>query len=151
MRYDQSFCKAIGEWGCYALCIINIAEQITGKKIDKLQACEDGIKAKFKDAKGVEHSVIEFNENNYQDPKNFDVNAPDLFLGMLTGKRFTIRHEYNDILYKPKEGEYIVERWERNGYGHFARTRDGYNSLQDSKCVKLGKLASLRIFKEIIK
>ena len=48
-----------------------------------------------------------------------------------------------------KKDEYVVERWERNGYGHFARTKVGYNSLQDSKCVTLGKLASLRVFKQL--
>ena len=139
MKYDQSFCEAIGKWGCYALCIINIAEEILGYKLDKLKAIEEGIKKGY----------ISWNEQNYQDPKNFDVDQPAMFLSMLTGLRFSIRKEFNDILYKPQKGEYIVERWERNGYGHFARTRDGYNSLQDSKCVTLGKLASLRIFKEI--
>ena len=148
MKYEQSFCKAIGEWGCYALCIINIAEEVTGLRYNILQKLEEGIRAKYRDANGVEHSVIEFNENNYNDPVNFDVNNPALFLGMLTGTKWSVRHEY-DILYKPKADEYIVERWERTGYGHFARTKAGYNSLQDSKCVTLGKLASLRVFKQI--
>ena len=138
MKYQQSFAKAIGEWGCYALCIINIAEQILGYKINPVTAMEEAI----------EKGYISWNENNYLDPKNFDVDRPDLFLSMLTGLKFTVRKESN-ILYKPQEGEYIVEKWERNGYGHFARTRDGYNSLQDSKCVKLGTLASLRVFKEM--
>jgi len=138
MKFEQSFCKAIGEWGCYALCIINIAEEITGLHYNILQKLEEAIRKGY----------ITWNDKNYYDPSNFDVVEPALFLELLTGKKFTVRKE-SDILYQPKEGEYIVERWERNGYGHFARTRDGYNSLQDSKCVKLGKLASLRIFKEI--
>ena len=138
MKYEQSFCKAIGEWGCYALCIINIAEEVTGLRYNILQKLEEGI----------DKGYISWNRNNYYDPKNFDVDRPDLFLGMLTGLKWEVRKE-NDVLYKPKANEYVVERWERNGYGHFARTKVGYNSLQDSKCVTLGKLASLRIFKQI--
>ena len=137
MKYEQSFMKAIGDNACYALCIINIAEQLVGKPYDTLGVLEEGIKRGY----------IEFHEENYNHPDNFYINEPALFLGMLTGKKWSVRKE-TDILYKPKAGEYVVERWERNGYGHFARTRDGYNSLQDSKCVTLGKLASLRVFKE---
>ena len=138
MKYEQSFMKAIGEWGCYALCIINIAEEVTGLRYNILQELEEGI----------DKGYIYFNKNNYQDPKNFDIDEPALFLSMLTGTRWSVRKE-SDILYKPKKDEYIVERWERNGYGHFARTKAGYNSLQDSKCVTLGKLASLRVFKQL--
>ena len=138
MKYEQSFCKAIGEWGCYALCIINIAEEVTGLRYNILQKLEEGIRKGY----------ISWNEKNYYDPDNFDVNEPALFLAMLTGTRWSVRKE-TDILYKPKADEYIVERWERNGYGHFARTKAGYNSLQDSKCVTLGKLASLRVFKQL--
>ena len=138
MKFPQSFAKAIGEYGCYALCIIDIAERILGYKLDALKAIEEGI------SKGY----IEWHEDNYAHKDNLYIIMPNLFLGMLTGLKFTVRKE-TDALYKPQKGEYIVERWERNGYGHFARTRDGYNSLQDSKCVTLGKLASLRIFKEI--
>ena len=136
MKYEQSFCKAVGEWGCYALCIINIAEEITGLHYNTLQKLEEGI------AEGY----IRFNRDNYYDPANFDVLEPAKFLQMLVGGKWSVRKS-DDVLYRPEKDEYIVERWERNGYGHFARTRDGYNSLQDSKCVKLGKLASLRIFK----
>lgn len=138
MKYEQSFMKAIGEWGCYALCIINIAEEVTGLHYNTLQKLEEGI----------DKGYIYFNKNNYYDPKNFDIDEPALFLSMLTGTRWSVRKE-SDILYKPKKDEYVVERWERNGYGHFARTKAGYNSLQDSKCVTLGKLASLRVFKQM--
>ena len=138
MKYEQSFMKAIGEWGCYALCIINIAEEVTGLHYNTLQTLEEAIRKGY----------IKWNENNYYDPANFDVVEPALFLSMLTGTKWSVRKE-SDILYKPNKDEYIVERWERNGYGHFARTRDGYNSLQDSKCVTLGKLASLRVFKQM--
>lgn len=148
MKYPQSFMKAVGEYGCYALCIINIAEQIKGSKYDVLGVLEEGIRQTYKDDKGVEHGYIEFHEENYNHPDNFYVNRPDLFLGMLVGGNWSVRKE-SDILYKPQPGEYVVERWERNGFGHFARTKEGFNSLQDSKCVTLGKLASLRVFKRI--
>lgn len=138
MKYIQSFCKSIGEYGCYALCIINIAEQIMGKPYDTLGVLEEAIKKGY----------IEWHEENYNHRDNFYVVRPADFLGMLVGGKWDVRKE-TDILYKPKENEYIVERWERNGFGHFARTRDGFNSLQDSKCVTLGKCASLRIFKKI--
>ena len=136
MKYEQSFCKAVGDYGCYALCIINIAEEITGCHCNTLLELEYGI----------DKGYIIFNRNNYYDPGNFDVLEPAKFLAMMVGGRWSVRKS-DDILYKPQQGEYVVERWERNGYGHFARTRAGYNSLQDSKCVTLGKLASLRIFK----
>lgn len=140
MKYEQSFMKAVGEWGCYALCIIDIAKEVTGLQYDILG----------KLVEGIDKDYIKFNWNNYYDPANFDVDYPDRFLEMLTGRKWSVRKE-SDVMYKCQPGEYRVERWERNGYGHFARTRDGYNSLQDSKCVTLGKLASLRIFKEIKK
>ena len=138
MKYDQSFCKAVGEWGCYALCIVDIAEKVLDIHLDKLSCIELGIKKGY----------ISWNEDNYMDPKNFDVLRPDKFLGMMTGATWSVRRE-NDITYQHAPDEYIVEKWERNGYGHFARTRDGYNSLQDSKCVNQGKLASLRVFKMV--
>lgn len=139
MKYEQSFCKAIGEYGCYALCIINIAEKVNGRKLITLDALEAGINGGY----------IEWHEENYAHRDNFYVINPAGFLGILTGKRWSVRKEAEDILYKPGPDEYVVERWERNGYGHFARTRDGYNSLQDSKCVTLGRCASLRIFKKL--
>lgn len=137
MKYIQSYCKSIGEYGCYCLCIINIAEEILGKKIDALQAIEDGINKGY----------IEWHEN-YAHKDNLYVIMPNLFLAMLVGGRWSVRKE-TDSMYKPQADEYIVERWERNGYGHFARTKVGFNSLQDSKCVSLGRLASLRVFKKV--
>ena len=137
MKYEQSFCKAVGEYGCYALCIINIAEEHKGLHYNILKTIEEGIR----------QGLIEWHEDNYEHKDNLYVKDAAAFLGMITGEKWSLRHEYDNVLYKPKEGEYIVEKWERNGYGHFARTKAGYNSLQDSKCVKLGKLASLRIFK----
>ena len=75
MKYEQSFCKAIGDYGCYALCIINIAEEVTGLRYNILQKLEEAI----------DKGYITWNKNNYYDPKNFDVINPDLCLLELVG------------------------------------------------------------------
>ena len=134
VKYPQSFCTSIGEYGCYMLCLIDIAEEYTGRHFDMIEVAREGI----------DKGYIEFHEDNYKNSNNFYVEKPDLFLKMLTGKTWSVRKVF-DNNYKPKENEYVIERWARNGYAHFARTWKNFNSLQDSKCVTLGSIESLRV------
>jgi hypothetical protein len=134
----QTFFKAAGEAACYALCIIRLAEKITCKSIEPIEALIIGIK----------HLAVYYNWENPDDGDNFFVNAPDAFLGMLTGKHITVR-KVDNIGYQPALNEYIVERWERPTpkmiYAHFKLP--DWDSLYNSQTVKYGKIASLRVFK----
>lgn len=137
-EYFQSFCESIGNFACYALCIIDIAKKINKCEIDEIQALKAGINKGF----------IKFNFDDYSDNDNFYVINPDKFLQLLTNKLFTVTKENSD--YKIKENEYAVEFWSRNSFGHFARVYDNFNSLQKSNCVNCGEIKSYRIFREVI-
>jgi len=134
----QTFFQEAGEAACYALCIIKLAEKITGKAVDSLDAFFNGIERKF----------IYYNWDSPDDTNNFFVNDPEKFFCLLTGKRVTVIKKDN-VAYHPASNEYIVERWERPTakmiYSHF-RLPD-WDSLHDSQTVKYGKLVSLRVFR----
>jgi hypothetical protein len=134
----QTFFQEAGEAACYALCIAKIAEKITGKPIEPVDAMLIGIK----------WESIYYNWDNPDDPDNFYVKYPDKFLSLLTGRLATVR-KIDDVNYRPASNEYIVERWERPTpkmiYSHF-RLPD-WDSLHNSQTVKYGKLVSLRVFR----
>lgn len=95
----------------------------------------------------INRGYIYFDFDNYSNIDNFFVKQPHKILEMLTHKKWSVRKESKD--YKPKDNEYVIEFWSRNGIdGHFARTLKGFNSLQNSQNVKSGKITSYRIFKE---
>jgi hypothetical protein len=135
----QSFFTAAGETACYALSVIKIAELETNKKFDVLTALEAGIDKKF----------IRFNYENYSDNYNFFMDYPDRFLSYLTGDIWSVQFETAD--YIPRDGEYVVERWERKKTGattaHF-RLPD-WDSLRDSQTVKYGQIVSTRLFRRL--
>jgi hypothetical protein len=135
----QTFFQEAGEAACYALCIVKIAEKITGKAIEPLYALLSGIERKF----------IYYNWDNPDDPDNFYVKDPEKFLCLFIGKRVTVIKVEYDLRYPAASNEYIVERWERPTakmvYSHF-RLPD-WDSLHDSQTVKYGKLVSLRVFR----
>lgn len=132
----QSFMQSAGEYGCYALSIIKLAEMENGEHIDLIVALESGIDKKY----------IKFNYDDYNDPDNFYVLYAHKFLSLLTNQVWIMRHERAD--YKPKQGEYIIQRWERattgKTYSHFRLPE--WDSLADSQTVKYGKLVSTRLF-----
>ena len=134
----QTFFQEAGEATCYAFCIAKLAEKITGKVIEPIDALLSGIERKF----------IYYNRENPEDPDNFYVDNAEQFLSLLTGKRVTVI-KTNNVTYNPASNEYIAERWERPTpkmvYSHF-RLPD-WDSLHDSQTVKYGKLVSLRVFK----
>ena len=138
IAHPQSFCKAIGENACYALCIIDIAEKITKKKFEIISTLENAINRGY----------IDFDFNDYNDDDNFFVRKPDAFLSWLVGRKFSVTYE--EPTYSIKKGDYAVEFWSINGKaGHFARTKDGFNSLDYSVNVSKGKIYSYRVFREV--
>ena len=136
MRFFQSFCKAVGNYGCYALCIVQLAREINQCEFDDIASIQKGIKAGY----------IDFDPNDYDSPDNFFVRYPDRFLSLLTDKSFTVTKE--PATYRPKYGDYVVEWWSKDGKtGHFAMLKRGFNSLQYSSNVDKGKIYSYRVFR----
>lgn len=133
--FIQSLCLALGKWGCYFFCLLDIAREITHKAFDVFESAYFAIKSGF----------IVFNFDDYTDTNNFFISDPVGILKMLTGYSFEVRIESPD--YVLKENEFAVEEWSNNGKQHFARVRKGYNSLQSSVCVNEGKVTSLRVFR----
>lgn len=133
----QSFMASAGETACYALCIIRIAEIETRSEIDPIRAMEDGI------AEGW----ISFDWEDYRNGFNFFIHRPDLFLRMMTGKDWSIRHD--SAHYHGGPGEYVVERWERAATGqtfsHFKLP--DWDSLINSQTVQFGRKVSTRVFR----
>jgi hypothetical protein len=134
----QTFFQEIGEAACYALCIVKLAEKITGGDIPPFEALQLGISNRH----------IYYNGNDRFDADNFYVADPAAFLSRLTGKTVTVRKEANTACGGAAD-EYIVQCWQREMTGkiitHF-RLSD-WDSLHDSQTVKYGRLASLRVFK----
>lgn len=120
------------------LCILDIAEEITRKKLDKIKAIEAVIKK----------SYVTFNKDDMTDTDNFYVRSPGKILEMFTNKKWEVTKEPG--YYKVKDNEYAVEFWSIDGKnGHFARMYKGFNSLQKSNSVNKGKIISYRIFREV--
>jgi len=134
----QTLFQEAGESACYAFSICELGERISGKHLDVEAAFEQGFKL----------GDIYYNEHDQNDPDNFFVRAPDAFMALVSGKKASVRKE-PDVNYRPRDGEYIVQCWERQVTGktitHF-RLPD-WDPLLDSETVKRGALKSLRVFK----
>jgi hypothetical protein len=133
----QRIASEVGEAGCYAFCIMELAERITGKSIDVLKAFIDGVNAK----------CIYYNFDKPEDPDNCTVTDAGRFLTLLTGRKYIHRYESdkNKLL---KAGELIVERWERKAtgktYGHFVLA--DWDPLGNSLTRRSGYWVSNRVF-----
>jgi hypothetical protein len=135
MEARQKICKALGESGCYFLCIVWIAEHIMKERIDAVELYSAAL---FTD-------VIQ--------PDCF-VNDPAKLMKMMLPGDWQMRKM--PLEYVPKGDEYEITRYERKTatglLGHFCVT-DGsghvvYDPIGDSQCVKLGKPVSKRIFRK---
>ena len=136
IKYIQSFCESLGNYGCYFFCLIDIAKRVTGREYNVIEVAEYCIKQHW----------IEFNFNNYKDSNNFFIQNPTIILEYLTGLDWSVKKE--TASYKKMDGDYIVELWLAPGYdGHFARLESDYNSLQRSFNIEKGKIVSYRVFK----
>lgn len=126
----------MGKYACYVFCLIDIAEEVTGKTFDVFREITE-----MKDS-----GFIDFNESDYSDTGNFYVRDPCGILKQLTDKEWSVSKQPSD--YGIRDGDYAVEFWSVNGStGHFARTYKGFNSLQKSVCVSKGSVRSYRIFR----
>ena len=138
MKYIQSFCKSMGESGCYFLCLCKLGEKETNKSVDYLRIAEICINKGY----------VNFNEKNYNDIDNFFVSNPCGVLEVITGQKWNVRKESG--IYDTKENELEIWFWatsQKNadkGIGHFTTVDD--NLLQNSVTVKIGKVYSKRIF-----
>jgi len=128
----QSFMATVGDSGCYALAIMQLAEVS-----DPISTLMEAIDKRF----------IKFNYNDYDDDDNMYVMAPAEMLSWLTGKKWTVTKE--SATYVPRPGELVVNRWERVKTGavtaHFRLPV--WDSLVDSQTVKYGTIVSKRVFR----
>ena len=138
----QSFFKSAWDYSCYADCIIKLAANING--VD-LTLQEIG----YAMDRGIDRKFIYFNQMDYSDKDNFYVKDPAAFLGLLTGKRFTVEKVPGS--YKAKKGEYEVdfmaltkENAAKN-IGHFVLP--GWDPIQGSKTGRDGFVHTKRIFR----
>lgn len=138
MQYFQSFCKSIGKYGCYLLCLIHVAERELNTSFNKIEVI----------TRCIEKGYVVFNYSNYDDVDNFFVKEPAKILNMLTGKCWEVRWE--GAKYKALENEYAIENWSKTSKtGHFCITKLGFNSLQSSENVRLGKIINYRVCKVV--
>ena len=81
----QRVMKTLGEYGCYFLSVVKVAEEITGKRIDAVEAF-----GRFRDKKYLDEEATMLN--------------PDGILSELTGKKFSVHREAAD--YKTAKNEH---------------------------------------------
>ncbi len=128
----QKVMKIIGEYGCYYLAVIHLAEELTKKRIDAIDFFVQALEKKW-----VDHEATML--------------QPAEILGNLTKNRFIVVKE--DISYQPKNAEYEILLFENGNYCHFV-LGDGtgkvaYDPLGVSNTVANGKLAGKRIFRKV--
>lgn len=128
----QWICTRLGNWGCYFLSIVYLAEKYLNTTFDVVELYQKA------------------SENKWCDDDCYMV-EPAAFLGYLIGKKVSVRHD--DAGYKPKGNELEITRYELKEtgvtYGHFVVTRNGeleYDPYGESKTRKKGKAVSTRIF-----
>ena len=141
IKYPESFYKSTGSYACYFFCLLHIAEEVTGMQFDintAIQLCS------LHKMNGLPY--LTFNWDDYNDPANFDVNAPEKILELFTGKKWSVEKVIGSS-YKPKKGEYVIQHYKNGNIGHF-RMKD-YDPLQNSVTVAKGKIDSYRVFRII--
>ncbi len=135
----QTFFAEVGEAACYALDIIQIAIEETGRAMEPVTALNIGIN----------RGDIYYNRQDPNDNRNFYVDHPEHFLGRLAGGVWTV--DKTGPEYIAKAGERIVDRWERDKAGatlsHFRLPH--WDSIQQSLTVAKGKLVSKRVFRRV--
>lgn len=144
MRHGiQTFCQQIGDSGCYALCLIDVAEDYL-RRVGRLERPLNVLNILFQ---AVDKGFISYDWNNEENPDNFYVQYPACFLEAMTGKKWEVRKER--AWYQVKDNEFKVNRYERNAtgrtIGHF--DREEFHPLTDSLTVKYGTIVSTRICK----
>lgn len=138
MKYIQSFCKSLGECGCYLFCLFDIAMEVTKTHRDVLWEIE----------KFVDKGYVVFDKDNYDSKDNFYVLEPTKILQDLTGLKWSVA-KFDANNYTRQDGDFVVEYWSATGgkSGHFARINHGYNSLEKSISVNNGRIYTYRVFR----
>ena len=135
----QTLLQEAGESGCYAICLVKVAEKFKKKEFDLMKSIQLGIDKK----------CILYNRNDRNDNDNFFVCNPATFLYYLTGVHWSC--EKKDYPYTAKKGEFLIERWERNKTGvitgHFEMS--DFHPIENSLTVKYGRLVSYRVLKPV--
>jgi hypothetical protein len=130
----QDFIKAIGDEGCYALCLCKIAEIA-----EPLSGYPNGVEPVTNINLAIEAGCIK-NDMTVLDGAGF--------LRDMTGRKWT--KEYKPAGYKPAEGDYLIAEWfnKRTGKTHFTLEYPvKWNSLRDSVTVKEGVIRSYRLYR----
>lgn len=125
----QKTMKTLGEYGCYFLSLVHLAENISRKRIDAVEAYLNALERKWMDGEAT-------------------MLNPVAVLGSMTGLTFSVRKESAE--YRVKDDEYEVLLFTNGTYNHFV-LGDGtggvaYDPLGDSRTVATGKCIGKRIF-----
>ena len=133
----QNMFYALGISGCYALCLIDIAEEFTGREMDAAAELE----------KAIGKGYVTYHWENWSHPDNFFVTYPGLFLEQMTGRKWEVR--YGPAGKEAAEGEYIVRRYEyvKTGQTSAHFERDRFKPYLNSRTVRYGEEASVRVCK----
>jgi hypothetical protein len=130
MESRQKVMETIGREGCYFLCLVRIAEEITGTRIDAIPVYLHSIDRQWMD-------------------KDCYLVQPHRILEHMTGTRWSVRKQ--DKIYQPEPGEKEVLRYERTvgrvTHAHFVLP--DYDPYGDSLTVRNGRLVSKRIFARV--
>jgi hypothetical protein len=130
IEYRQKIMETIGREGCYFLCLVRIAEQLSGTRIDAIPVYLESVERLFMDA-------------------DCFLTHPDRVLELMTGRRWTVRKV--DKRYQVSGSEIEVLRYERTEgrrtLAHFVLP--DYDPMGISLTVQNGYLVSKRIFTPI--
>ena len=131
MEARQKIMETIGRDGCYFLCIVRIAEEITGSRVDAVAVYLFAVARQWMDATCY-------------------LVQPHRILEHMTGQRWTSAKE--DRAYQVQPGEKEVLRYERTEgrttQAHFVLP--DYDPYGDSLTVRNGRLVSKRIFRRSV-
>ncbi len=134
-QYKQKIAETIGKYGCYYLCLIYLAEKITGKNLDPI------------------FYYTRFVNLGWMEEDCFLI-RPDLILSDLVGNIYTVF--YADLSYRIQPDDLVIVRYEwaqtMTTLAHFVVlgktiATPEYDPLGNSQTVEFGKPVSYRILR----
>lgn len=133
----QRWFAALGESGCYVICLVRTAEQMLGKQLD--------IFTEF--VKLVNSKLVYLNTTNFNDPRNCEVQDTSASLKAILDGGVSFRYRKEPGVYVPKANEFVVEKWVNGNYIHFV-TPD-FDPLGNSQTRLRGKCVEKRVFEVV--
>jgi hypothetical protein len=106
----QKIMKILGEYGCYFLSVVHLAEEITKRRIDAVEVFVKALENKWVDDEAT-------------------MLCPDAILSDLSGKKFTIIAE--SPAYIPKAGEHEIILFKNGSFQHFVLGDNSGNVAYD--------------------